>query len=201
VHACRAATCTPRGVTTAAPMPCSGRTQRQAALPAGLDRAQEPSWPPSYRRELRHPVAAAGKPTRGTAETSRVRIPRCPHKPAQLRGVHPFASHAILGTGELLPDWIKQEPASAGVQTIIYYPIPDPASRLCLSGYGPAPAGHRSAGPPEVLKPADLPELTADSTACCGSGAPRLRPSLSARTTTTTGALSRLVANQFSANS
>jgi len=120
--------------------PAGGRTQRQAALPAGLDRAQEPAGPPATGVSWKAPRVLAlpgSRPEGQQLEPFRgAQSPLSP-QPAQLaRGVAPLSpASAEFGLPESSCRRLDQAGlASAGVQTIIYYPIPNPPpAGLCRS--------------------------------------------------------------------
>ncbi len=94
-----------------------------------------------------------------------VRIPRCPHSQPSCAGrCTPSPASAEFGLPESsCRDWIKQELASAGVQTIIYYPIPihrQPA--YADLGYAPGSLPVTERLTSEVLSLPIFPELTAE---------------------------------------
>lgn len=94
-----------------------------------------------------------------------VRIPFCPKGASTCGGsCIPSTNSATYGLPEsCCRDWLKQELAAAGVNTIIYYPIPihrQPA--YAQLGYGPGslPATERLTS--QVLSLPIFPELTAE---------------------------------------
>ncbi len=91
-----------------------------------------------------------------------VRIPRCPQGLAACAGsCHPSADSSEHGLPEsCCRDWLKQELAAAGVNTIIYYPIPihrQPA--YAELGYGPGSLPITERLTAEVLSLPIFPEL------------------------------------------
>jgi len=132
-------------------------------LPAGTDSSAGASWRQLTGVSWKHPGFAAGrKPDRGAQLEPVVvagippRVPtacpvgrgRCTPSPASAELGYRRASCATGSRG----NW-----PSAGVQTIIYYPIPIPPP-AAYAGWATArqPAGHRAADL-ESTQPADLP--------------------------------------------
>jgi dTDP-4-amino-4,6-dideoxygalactose transaminase len=94
-----------------------------------------------------------------------VRIPRCPAAQAGCGGrCAPSSDSATYGLPEsCCRDWLKQELAEAGVNTIIYYPIPihrQPA--YAELGYGPGSLPVTERLTAEVLSLPIFPELSAE---------------------------------------
>ena len=92
-----------------------------------------------------------------------VRVPRCPEGQASCGGLClPSAESVAHGLPEsCCRDWLKQELAAAGVQTIIYYPIPihrQPA--YAKLGYGPGSLPITERLTAEVLSLPIFPELS-----------------------------------------
>jgi dTDP-4-amino-4,6-dideoxygalactose transaminase len=120
----------------------------------------------TYRRELSG-SSGLGLPEAGPAGHSWnqfvVRVPRCPQGQASCGGQCPSsANSADFGLPESgCRDWLKQQLANAGVNTIIYYPIPihrQPAYASLGYGSGSLPVTERLTA--EVLSLPIFPELS-----------------------------------------
>jgi dTDP-4-amino-4,6-dideoxygalactose transaminase len=120
----------------------------------------------TYRRELSG-SSGLGLPEAGPAGHSWnqfvVRVPRCPQGQASCGGQCPSSTNsADFGLPESgCRDWLKQQLANAGVNTIIYYPIPihrQPAYASLGYGSGSLPVTERLTA--EVLSLPIFPELS-----------------------------------------
>ncbi len=120
-----------------------------------------------YRRELADTpglVLPEAGPAGHSWNQFVVRLPRCPQNQSSCGSrCVPSADSADYGLPEsCCRDWLKQELAAAGVNTIIYYPIPihrQPAYAVLGYGQGSLPITERLTA--EVLSLPIFPELSA----------------------------------------
>ncbi|MDM7937212.1 MAG: DegT/DnrJ/EryC1/StrS family aminotransferase [Cyanobium sp. CZS 48M] len=134
-------------------------------LPGWVERRQQLAS--TYRSELadlQGLVLPAAGPGGHSWNQFVVRIPRCPSAQAGCGGgCQPSSDSATYGLPEsCCRDWLKQTLAEAGVNTIIYYPIPihrQPA--YAQLGYGPGSLPITERLTAEVLSLPIFPELSA----------------------------------------